>query len=54
MTTKIPKCPKTVTGEHKFYTPKWYIDGQDPFPELPRCILCGLIDDRELKIDKKI
>jgi len=46
---KIPKCPKTITRKHKWFAPTWYIS-EDPLQGKPRCIYCGLIDDRKKKI----
>lgn len=60
---KIPKCPKTVTGKHKFvdtsykvsYSISHYVvgliaSGLAGYGDVRgdiRCEYCGLIDDRE-------
>lgn len=58
---KIPKCPKTISGNHKFEQKiheigtNVVIDGVltnqiiDPI----KCKYCGLIDDRPSKVEKK-
>jgi hypothetical protein len=56
---KIPKCPKTISGNHKFKDTSYEFDLHGMFGlgvthyEFKgdiKCIYCGLIDDRELKI----
>lgn len=41
---KITKCPKTVTGKH--YWPRYTTSLSNFWPE---CMICGLVDDREVK-----
>jgi len=50
---KIPKCPKSVTGKHKFsdtsYEVFWNIGTKVHSEKVKRpivCDYCGLIDDR--------
>ncbi len=47
---KMPKCPKTVTGKHKWGTLSWYTY-EDVLPLLPRCAMCGMFDDRKKTIN---
>jgi hypothetical protein len=43
---RIPKCPKTTTGKHYWRMLEFYT-AADNLPKLPRCGLCGMIDDRK-------
>jgi hypothetical protein len=42
----IPKCKKTISGDHNFEF-KWIKSGYNDFEKIyvPVCIYCGLIDD---------
>lgn len=48
---KIPRCPKTVTGKHKWNKPtKWYnpeAKGSWAKARYPHCEHCGMVDDRK-------
>lgn len=49
-TISIPKCPKTVTGKHKFVKGKTFTPHPPPIAPSDcylKCKYCGLIDDRE-------
>ena len=54
---KIPKCPKTVTGKHKFCNTSYKVfhtstDRVGACVTVQRpivCDYCGLIDDRKVK-----
>ena len=55
---KIPKCPKTVSGKHKWKTKNWGVTEEinmvpiyGTFKITPNCEYCGLIDDRKTKTE---
>ena len=56
---KIPKCPKTITGQHRFDN---FMDGYEQYlrdkegevmagipKNIIKCSFCGLVDDRKIK-----
>lgn len=59
--TKIPKCPKTLTGRHEFYDSRirkcdnddckecFDTVNTDPIKGDIKCVFCGIIDDRKFK-----
>jgi len=47
---KIPKCPKTVSGKHKWIEgckELWIEDDVHLFKLQPYCAYCGMTDDRK-------
>lgn len=42
---KIPKCPATVTGKHKFTLKRWTLKNMSL---RSLCDYCGMLDDRKV------
>lgn len=43
----LGKCEKTVSGYHHWTGEEWYVEGV--YPEtMPKCLACGLVDDRKM------